>query len=457
MDHTAHLSTLGLILLAATVCIAQDAAPSHPPADLDPETAEIVDALILDLASFDSGTRGQAARGLKTLGPKAAGAVGALAVLLTDDVRENRWVAFDALAAIGPPAMGALTGALNSSNDRTRKMAVSHLRLLARRFELPAEQFLPLFVSAMQDRSAMVRSMAAAAVGDFKADGKGALEALAKLLDDQDQSVRHNALVSICRMGPAAEGAVDAVIRLLDDRDRFLRMHACVVLGKIGPPARAATLKLVEMYRTPSVNGREEILTALARIGPTDNPLAMGLLLDVMTNGDTTARWRVAWELGRMNAWDERSISALKAALRDRHQAVRIAAANALSKIHPDRTDGSDLPASADAVDALTRMLKDPETRVRWSAIWALGEARGAALSAVTDLLDVLENNQSPQLLRAAAVNALGKIGLADGRIVGALEKAAKDRDEKVRAVAKERLGDLQGSGPGEQVSAASR
>ena len=303
----------------------------------------------------------------------------------------------------------------------------------------------------------MVRSEAAVAVSDFKADGKGALEALVKLLDDQDQSVRDKALVSICRMGPAAEGAVDAVIRLLDDRDRFLRTHACVVLGKIGPPARAATLKLVEMHRAAGVNGREEILTALARIGPTDNPLAMALLLEVMTNGDTTARWRVAWELGRMNASDERSISALKEALGDRHKTVRIAAANALSKIHPDRADGNDLPASADAVDVLTRMLNDPEPRVRWSAIWALGEARGAALSTVTDLLNVLENNQSPQLLRAAAVNALGKIGSADGRIVGALEKAAKDTDEKVRAIAKQRLGDLQGSGVGEQVSAAAR
>ena len=370
-----------------------------------------IEAVAAVLRSYQAVLRGLFGD-LRDLGPKAVWAIYVLEDALLDDSLDLSTAAAEALAAIGPKAVDSFITAMDSQHDVVRQLAVEATRRLGLRHDLPGEQVMPIYLAAMRDENNRVRSFGAVGAGDLG------------------------------RAGYIEQEAIDALIELLADEDLHNAALAAWSLSLIGPPAADAVDALISMMQTESGRNQGVAAVALAKIAPTDNANVEPALIGLLAHEGSHQRWSAAWALGELGL-GEQSIPSLIEALADEDDTVRAGAANALSKIRTGVTDESPgQAASAQAVDELTQMLYDDDTHVRWAAIWALGEAGDAAVGTVGELLAILDNTRSPQQLRAAAANALGKIGPVDARIRSALTAATTDDDPTVRKVAAERLED---------------
>ena len=139
---------------------------------------------------------------------------------------------------------------------------------------------------------------------------------------------------------------------------------------------------------------------------------------------DEYVRKAAAYALGKIK--DPRAVEPLIAALKDHNSDVREAAAYALGKIKDPR-----------AVEPLIAALKDEDSDVRKAAAEALGEIKDPR--AVEPLIAALKDESSS--VRRAAAEALGKIG--DPRAVEPLIAALKDKDSDVRYAAAKALGEI--------------
>ena len=387
-----------LALIWPLVCAAQDGA----------DTAAEVQRLMDQLGSRHAPDRLAAIRGLAELGPAAAEAVYALSGVIADDETANQRAGVAALGAIGPAALGELAMVEYNDSPWLRKLAILHVRKIVWRAESPPEGALEIFLDGMGDDHSSVRGMAAVGAGD---------------------------------LGPAAEQAVPRLIELT--QDAATAQGAAYALGKIGPAAQAAVPSLVNLLQSTGSSDRRHAAVALAQIGPVEDETVGPALVGLMSDSAPYVRWAGAWTLGELGVNSAEARAALVTALGDDDTDVRAAAANALSKIHPSDEQGLDPPAaSSQAVPTLMDLIDSDDSRVRWAAVWALGEARGAALSAVPKLQELLEAADTPLPLRAAALNALGKISPSAPAVLAALQQAAESDDEVMRNVALDRLGD---------------
>ena len=99
------------------------------------------------------------------------------------------------------------------------------------------------------------------------------------------------------------------------------------------------------------------------------------------------------------------------------------------------------------------RRLADPDMRVRWYAVYALGELGPAAAEAVGPLGKVLANRPEQEYVRAGAAWALGRIGPAAKRAAPLLTETLASTLISVRRNSAEALGNL-GAADKDSVSA---
>jgi HEAT repeat protein len=297
-----------------------------------------------------------------------------------------RQAAVVALGKIGPPAIEALTTALEDPSADLREATA---RVLGR-MGAPA---VGLLSAALKDPSASVREAAAKALGEI--GNPGAVEGLSAALTDSSAGVRQSAAKALARIGWTSESgqtgeayrlvqqrdwagcvrlgapAVDPLLAALKRRDRRVRASAAEALGKIANPRAAKAL--VATLGDSDEKVRRAATGALVRImAPAAKPLAEALL-----DGNETRR-RLAREILDRTGWS------------------------------PDRT-----AAGASY----------------WVAKRQWAKCVGIGSRAVTPLLWALEHED--ELGRAEAALALGKIG--NPRAVQPLCAALNDADEHVR------------------------
>ena len=149
------------------------------------------------------------------------------------------------------------------------------------------------------------------------------------------------------------------------------------------------------------------------------DPARAGLGTAVRMDKSPAVRTAAATALGRMENDAIKSISDLKAALKDSQQGVRAAAADALRRIaaSPDR----DAPKLvADALPELEQLVKDKSAdhfgrAAAALAIGQIGESR-TRLPAVATLGDTAADAKAPPDVRkAAAEAAAGRLGRRPG------------------------------------------
>jgi HEAT repeat protein len=226
--------------------------------------------------------------------------------------------------------------------------------------------------------------------------------------------------------------------------------------------AAALARSRLARYRQELILGEPEQRVRAARacefLGGLARP-AVPELLEVVADPDPALRFRAARSLGRVNPREPAGvIDALRRALADADERVRLAAACALALLKQ-----ADPPVVAGAVAALA-VADDDVCGEGLRAVWTLGAAAGAAgAEGVVGLADhwkfagsvpmtlgrigepavpalaVLLAHKSPQI-RAAAATALGKLGPAAALAAPELEARLRDPSRNVQAAVRDAL-----------------
>lgn len=159
-------------------------------------------------------------------------------------------------------------------------------------------------------------------------------------------------------------------------------------------------------------------------------PRTVSALIEAITNGNQEIKAEAIWQLGDMR--DSATIDTLVSAMGDQDQSVRSEAVWALAKI-------KDIRAS----EAIVAALNDSEYFVREDAAWALALTRAPqAATALAKTLATMPNELWGSYTRLELTNLLGRI--ADPVVIDVLIRILQtDSNSMVRAAAAEALGKI--------------
>jgi HEAT repeat protein len=272
-----------------------------------------------------------------------------------------------AFQAAGP----RLAGSLQDADVGVRLAVVQTLeRLSDTRFRLAEE---PLSIGSygkITGRVSLVPPQASDPLSQFAKDD---WRAVAHLLSDPDVRVRRGAVYFLQFFGDARPGVVPDLIRALADADRLVRLGAARALGVfsktyrpqdgvpavsalakllfdndfevrqaaastlegLGPHAESAVAELARAIHFGDVENRVDALWVLQNVGPERSKAAIASVTDAMEQLDPRVRRAAAETLGKYGALarNTKTIDALRRALGDEDQEVRINVSEALLQI----------------------------------------------------------------------------------------------------------------------------
>ncbi len=294
-------------------------------ASLDPKDEAAVPRLVAMLKDESAKVRRRAAECLGDLGPRARSAVAALVKAVADPDPMVSWAAIDALGLIGPDAESAV----------------------------------PVLVAALQE--AGTRGAAVDALGLMGPKAQAAVPALERVLKEGDGPVRWAAAAGLVRVGgPGVKSGVRYLLETATrEKDRNWTDANNILMS---PAARAALPALIEAVRDPAVR---QLASATARdvsIYLANDPLAD--VKPLLEDKDAGVRSLAAWVLYSARAVGLKDVVAVQRdALKAGEPWARQQAAHYL---------GSLGPSARDAAPALTAALEDRDEGVRKAAAEAL-------------------------------------------------------------------------------------
>jgi len=394
-----------------------------------------VESLTRTLKCTDEEVRREAARSLGLIGdPKA---IKPLMEAMTDErwfVRETSALALGRIK--DPSVMEVLVTALKDRSAGAREAAAKALG------EIGDPRAIGPLINVfrneeyyLKDDEYYVCEAASDALAKF---GMRAVEPLIAALKDSRSTARHYIAQALDKTGVPQDDqaalawyvvmrghwdqvpqygshALDPLIAALGDDDHRIRRTAAETLGKLeelGAGVRAIPA-LCETLRDRKVDVRRAAAEVLVKFGQP----AVDSLIYSLNDEDAGARQTAAWALGKIG--DPWCAGPLCDALRDQDAGVALAAAEALDSLGvPDEPDilawyavaRQDWEGAAaignEAIDPLSRSLKDSNQEVRWAAARALGIIGNPRAA---DALRSLLNDDVPYV-REAAAHALGKI-----------------------------------------------
>jgi HEAT repeat protein len=294
-------------------------------------------------------------------------------------------------------------------------MKAPHNKALARDPGAPAARNRPpgAWIGELENPKAHVRVQGALALAELGPSAGEAGPALVKALADIDPEVRYAAVFALGAIRPEGRAVIDGLAQALGDPDWFVRFTAALSLERFGPRAKGAEPALVQaLHPSDPVKDFRPIrcgaaMVALAKIDPKAKPLEGAVtlvvqkLLDYEADDSDGARVVGAQMLGELGTLALPAVPALKKRLKDRQADVRVAAAEALVKIAPEKE-------SEAAIGILAAELKHPEPLVRILSAEALGRLGPRAKGAEAPLEAVLKDPE-PEV-REAAQEALKKM-----------------------------------------------
>ncbi len=327
-------------------------------ADLGPEGAAAVPALIKALGSIDSQLRWRAGRAVGAIGPKAAAAAEALVSSLSDRDPLVREYAVDALGRIGVTddrVLNALAKAITDKDHHVRAEAVGALTSL----DLDPQKRIALVVNVLNDAEPSVVAPALNAIAEYAEEGS---PALIKAL--RDPKSRYWGCLIAAEMGPRAKHAIAALREAAEDKFPEVRMEALLALGSIGPDARSALPTVLSSLNDEFGAVHYAAMFALGQIADVRSADEIRKRLD---SKDPMLATLSAWALARVTPNDaiarERALKILVDALGAKEPSVRAGAARALG----------DFSAEAGQISgALAELLADEEPTVVANAIQTL-------------------------------------------------------------------------------------
>lgn len=220
------------------------------------QLAKLVDAM----KTGDDFARTVAADEIGVRGPAAAEAIGALVDALSDPFEGVRLNAAYALAAIGEPAVPALTKVLTTTSEMQARLAFHALGTIGEAADAS-------LLDASRSEVEILRVGAAYALGLTQRARPGVVEALLKMAADPAMRVRYAAIDSLGQMGKIGAPGVPVLIDRLRDAEAETRFNAALALARIGPAAAPAVEQLKSMFLDSNRYVRGYAVEALHRIG----------------------------------------------------------------------------------------------------------------------------------------------------------------------------------------------
>jgi len=221
---------------------------------------------------------------------------------------------------------------------------------------------------------------------------------------------------------------IASLIARLNDDHVSARIIAAAELGRRGD--KRAVQPLIETLKREKGAARPFVVRAIARIA---DPASLDILVETMSDEDPSVRYYAI--MGIVKIGGEKTADVLADAMSDPDTGVRMFAAQGLRKTHGERTVNAFLAALADADEVLY---------VRTRAAEYLGDVH--ARQAFALLVAALRERAVPgeswdrrMMFRAAAADALGKIGNPEG--VEPLLEALKSGFPEVQCAAARALG----------------
>jgi len=461
-----------------------------------------VNPLIRSLRARDPKLRESAAEALGEIGDPRAVKPLVAALKLRGDLYSrdiNVWdlpsYATSALRKIGEPAVEPLIPLLRHRNKYTRGYAAETLG------QIGDSRAVEPLIARLRDRDPDVRRDAAGALGHIK--DKRAVEPLIAALHDKEGWVLRKVAEALGEIGDRR--AIEPLVEVLNDGEFDVRFEAAEALAGLndsrGAPIlivgldddsrfiRASAQKALEKTKDdPEVKrllaARETKVRAVAEAVKAEGIGTLEGLIEGLQVGSWMGRESAAKKLGEIG--DARAVEPLIAALHDKHESVRRAAAWALGQMQekaapavpylidmlgdaspilgsgflqlldltravPERMrglmdfPGIEVPAALvkigePAVKPLITALEHRDANVRASAAWVLGTLNDSR--AVEPVIGALGDNDPA--VRAAGAVALGQLN--DRRAVEPLIGALRDRDMTARRAAATALGQLNDS-----------
>lgn len=407
----------------------------HTLADMgDDAVPVLIEALKVPAARY------WAAVALAEIGPEAAPATAGLATLAKEGEPEERMQATLALAAIGPEAAAAapvLIEAVSSGDSSLRFAAVFALGSLQAE---AADEALQKAAEGPDDFLAEIAAWARARIHPDDVDLETlALEKLREGLSSELPKVRAASTSGLSdlapRLAPAErqELATD-FLKMLADPDPAVGTRGGAALIRLGadaveplgsqlanPDLRPAALELLAAIGSDAVKAldpitatladkdsfvRGEAAIALAAIGPAAAPAVPQLqkMLADSAEGSGT-RYSAAYALGRIGASAAPAMETLRKLSQSDDELMATVAVWAALKIEPGNTEFFET-----AMPRLRKALKAESDLARLEAAVALGEIGPHAKTAIP-ILEVVEDDDPVRAVRAAAAEALRKIG----------------------------------------------
>ncbi|HEY8506384.1 MAG TPA: HEAT repeat domain-containing protein, partial [Gemmataceae bacterium] len=408
--------------------------------------------------------RQMAASLIGQIGPAARAAIPDLVELLKD--RNTSGTAVTALGRLGPDAVPALLGALESGEGQVRAEAVRALGMLGR----DARAAAPHLAKLLLGDDAALREQAVSALGQIGGDAGAEL---ARGLKDAAPARRRAAAEMLARLNWAARATLTELEQAAADADRLVRLTAARAAFQAGSRADAVVHSLAEGLKAEEPEQRRETASLVSGFWPLPEPLVRALRV-ALDDPDRLVRVHAArgLTLSKEDAPDAAAV--LAAALKDPD--LRLPAVNALA------LPGRDPEVFKVALPGLREVLKDPAARrtgylahQAGTALVRLRSPDAAELiaDAMTDretrfpapyaytlrecgpkgvaaLRKLLTHADAP--IRLAALDSLAVAARSDADLVPDLAARLKDTDPGVRVRAATALG---AAGPGAESAAA--
>lgn len=279
-------------------------------------------------------------------------------------------------------------------------------------------------------------------------EAQAAIDGLAAGFAQEDPEIRKKSAQVLGKIGPAAKAKVPELLKLAKDEILDARMGALEALAGIGPEAAAAVPLLLESLADATLEIRGRAAEALGLIGKEPAKAVPALTKMLQKDEEKGARYTAAVALGRFGAAAKEAVPVLTKKLESNPLDLKSPGEDNEVRAQCAKTLGLIGPEAKTAVKALLKPFQaDPmkgeleDLDVQKNAAEALGRLGAATPEVVPGLIKALQNPLGIGY-HEAVCKALGAMGPAAKSAAEALRgvQANEVMDEATRAAATEAL-----------------
>ncbi|PKO20420.1 MAG: hypothetical protein CVU38_20175, partial [Chloroflexi bacterium HGW-Chloroflexi-1] len=331
------------------------------------ENDQAIDLLLSALEDADGNVRGHAAAALTSLEPQER-LIDALLGVLHDSRLDVRTNAADILGRLGQRSGRVIEGLIEVLQDPREDARISAAMALGQVGDT-SERVVWALIERLADDSRVVRKNAAAALGRLATRAASVIAALETALHDEQTSIGAadalgqagktdlsiaaiterqlqavdwrdriravEALVSVDREGVISDKVVETLADVLEEERRMgweVLAGTAITLGEVARRSDAALSMVVKLLDSESWVVRTAAAEALGRAEKSPPEVIEKLIDRLRNDSDDHVRGNAATALGALGVSDDK-IDMLVAALDDTQGYVRVAAAEAVSKL----------------------------------------------------------------------------------------------------------------------------